>query len=174
MSDESKEKNKEEENKEEEKKEEEKKEEEKRKKIKSMTQRERRALFQKEKQSRLTKLYYNILKSNFKDEEKNIKDYINNYCERKTTDVNLKYGSNLHGLLSDFQNYIEKTNIPNLANEVNEAMRDMNRINISSDSKFGKKITLESIRNTEDLFDLDEKINQLGYDYTENLLQNKY
>ena len=174
LSDESKEKNKEEENKEEEKKEEEKKEEEKRKKIKSMTQRERRALFQKEKQSRLTKLYYNILKSNFKDEEKNIKDYINNYCERKTTDVNLKYGSNLHGLLSDFQNYIEKTNIPNLANEVNEAMRDMNRINISSDSKFGKKITLESIRNTEDLFDLDEKINQLGYDYTENLLQNKY
>ena len=172
--DESKEKNKKEENKEEEKKEEEKKEEEKRKKIKSMTQRERRALFQKEKQSRLTKLYYNILKSNFKDEEKNIKDYINNYCERKTTDVNLKYGSNLHGLLSDFQNYIEKTNIPNLANEVNEAMRDMNRINISSDSKFGKKITLESIRNTEDLFDLDEKINQLGYDYTENLLQNKY
>ena len=169
-----KEENKEEENKEEEKKEEEKKEEEKRNKIKYMTQRERRALFQKEKQSRLTKLYNNILKSNFKDEEKNIKDYMNNYCERKITDVNLKYGSNLHGLLSDFQNYIEKTNIPNLANEVNEAMRDMNRINISSDSKFGKKITLESIRNTEDLFDLDEKINQLGYDYTENLLQNKY
>ena len=58
-------------------------------------------------------------------------------------------------------------------NEVNEAMRDMNRINISSDNKFNNKITLESIHNSEDLFDLDEKINQLGYDYTENLLQNK-
>lgn len=52
-------------------------------------------------------------------------------------------------------------------------MRDMNRINISSDNKFNNKITLESIHNSEDLFDLDEKINQLGYDYTENLLQNK-
>ena len=160
--------------KEEEKQEEKKKEEEKRKNKKYLSQRERKAIFQKEKQARLTKLYHNILKSNFKDEEKNIKDYLNNYSERKITDVNLKYGSNLHGFLSDFQNYIEKTNIPNLANEVNEAMRDMNRINISSDNKFNNKITLESIHNSEDLFDLDEKINQLGYDYTENLLQNKY
>ena len=160
--------------KEKEKEEEKKKEEEKRNNKKYLSQRERKAIFQKEKQARLTKLYHNILKSNFKDEEKNIKDYLNNYSERKITDVNLKYGSNLHEFLSDFQNYIEKTNIPNLANDVNEAMRDMNRINISSDNKFNNKITLESIHNSEDLFDLDEKINQLGYDYTENLLQNKY
>lgn len=45
---------------------------------KYLSQRERRAIFQKEKQARLT---YIIIQSNFKDEEKNIKD--NNYSERK-------------------------------------------------------------------------------------------
>ena len=52
---------------------------------KYLSQRERRAIFQKEKQARLT---YIIIQSNFKDEEKNIKD--NNYSERKIYKFNNK------------------------------------------------------------------------------------
>ena len=53
-------------------------------------------------------------------------------------------------------------------------MRDINRINKNSfDSKYQNTQPIESMHNLEDLYELDEKINQLGYDYTEALLNRK-
>ena len=159
--------------------EEEKKFEEEKKKIKrkgivTLTQREKKEMFEREKLNRLTRVYQNILKSNFKTEEKNVKNYIKAYTERTITEPNPKYGSNLHGFLNDFHRNITKTNVPNLTYEVIDAMRDINRININSfDSKYQNTQPIESMHNLEDLYELDEKINQLGYDYTENLLKRK-
>ena len=159
--------------------EEEKKFEEEKKKIKrkgivTLTQREKKEMFEREKLNRLTRVYQNILKSNFKTEEKNVKNYIKAYTERTITEPNPKYGSNLHGFLNDFHRNITKTNVPNLTYEVIDAMRDINRINKNSlDSKFDNTQPIESIHNLEDLYELDEKINQLGFDYTEDLLKRK-
>ena len=159
--------------------EEEKKFEEEKKKIKrkgivTLTQREKKEMFEREKLNRLTRVYQNILKSNFKTEEKNVKNYIKAYTERTITEPNPKYGSNLHGFLNDFHRNITKTNVPNLTYEVIDAMRDINRINKNSfDSKYQNTQPIESMHNLEDLYELDEKINQLGYDYTENLLKRK-
>jgi hypothetical protein len=159
--------------------EEEKKFEEEKKKIKrkslvTLTQREKKERFEKEKLNRLTRVYQNILKTNFKIEEKNVKNYIKAYTERTITEPNPKYGSNLHGFLNDFHRNITKTNVPNLTYEVIDAMRDINRINKNSfDSKYQNTQPIESMHNLEDLYELDEKINQLGYDYTEALLNRK-
>ncbi len=146
----------------------------KRKSLVTLTQREKKERFEKEKLNRLTRVYQNILKTNFKIEEKNVKNYIKAYTERTITEPNPKYGSNLHGFLNDFHRNITKTNVPNLTYEVIDAMRDINRINKNSfDSKYQNTQPIESMHNLEDLYELDEKINQLGYDYTEALLNRK-
>ena len=146
----------------------------KRKPVIKLTQREMKEKYEKEKLNRLTRVYQNILKSNFRREEKNVKNYIKAYTERTITEPNPKYGSNLHGFLNDFHRNITKTNVPNLTYEVIDAMRDINRINKNSlDSKFDNTQPIESIHNLEDLYELDEKINQLGFDYTEDLLKRK-
>ena len=146
----------------------------KRKPVIKLTQREMKEKYEKEKLNRLTRVYQNILKSNFRREEKNVKNYIKAYTERTITEPNPKYGSNLHGFLNDFHRNITKTNVPNLTYEVIDAMRDINRININSfDSKYQNTQPIESMHNLEDLYELDEKINQLGFDYTEDLLKRK-
>ena len=169
---------KEEEKKEEEKKEEEKKEEEKKiqkevhfernKKI-TLTKRQRREAFQKAKETKLTKLYYSILKKNYKQEENEIRNYIKLYTDRITKEPDSNKGSNLHGFLNDFQKQITKTNIPEMANYVGEAMANINRLNRLNKTTNEFDI-IESCVNPEILYDMDENINNLGYDYAEEIL----
>ena len=130
----------------------------------SLTKILKKEAFQKEKIKKLTKVYSNILKSNFKAEQKDVKNYIRIYSDRKIEEPDPKIGSNLHGFLSDFQLYIKKTNIPYIATEVNDAVRNINKNNDS------KKKIIQVRRNIDNLYDLDENINQLGYEYTDNLL----
>ena len=70
--------------------------------------------------------------------------------------------------MSDFQQYIKKTNIPYIATEVNDAIRTINKMNKNSNDP--KKKSIQITRNVDNLYDLDENITQLGYDYTDNLL----
>ena len=130
----------------------------------SLTKILKKEAFQKDKIKKLTKVYSNILKSNFKAEQKDVKNYIRIYSDRKIEEPDPKIGSNLHGFLSDFQLYIKKTNIPYIATEVNDAVRNINKNNDS------KKKIIQVRRNIDNLYDLDENINQLGYEYTDNLL----
>ena len=139
-----------------------------RKKQHTLTKILKKEAFQKEKIKKLTKVYSNILKSNYKAEQKDIKNYIRIYSHRKIEEPDPKVGSNLHGFLSDFQLYIKKTNIPYIATEVNDAIRNINKINKNNHDYKRKSIQIR--RNIDDLYDLDENINQLGYDYTDNLL----
>ncbi len=134
----------------------------------SLTKILKKEAFQKEKIKKLTKVYSNILKSNFKAEQKDVKNYIRIYSDRKIEEPDPKVGSNLHGFLSDFQQYIKKTNIPYIATEVNDAIRTINKMNKNSNDP--KKKSIQITRNVDNLYDLDENITQLGYDYTDNLL----
>ena len=47
----------------------------------------------KERVKKLTRIYSNIIRTNFKEEQKDIKNYINIYTDRKPINVNNKYGS---------------------------------------------------------------------------------
>ena len=175
---------KEEEKKEEDKKEEEKKEEENKednnkmkkevhfernKKI-TLTERQRREVFQKAKETKLTKIYNSVLKKNYKQEENEIRNYIKLYTNRVTKDPDSNKGSNLHGFLNDFQKQITKTNIPEMANYVGEAMANINRLNRLNKNTNELNI-IESCVNPELLYDMDENINNLGYDYAEEILR---
>ena len=85
--------------------------------------------FLRRKENKLQKVYNNILKSNFQEEENEVKNYINRYTDKKIENVNPKIGSNLHGLLGEFQSKISECEIPKIAKEVNYAKRDINRRN---------------------------------------------
>ena len=174
----------EEEKKEEDKKEEEKKEEENKednnkmkkevhfernKKI-TLTERQRREAFQKAKETKLTKIYNSVLKRNYKQEENEIRNYIKLYTNRIAKDPDSNKGSNLHGFLNDFQKQITKTNIPEMANYVGEAMANINRLNRLNKNSNELNI-IESCVNPELLYDMDENINNLGYDYAEEILR---
>ena len=130
--------------------------------------------FNKERVKKLTRIYSNIIRTNFKEEQKDIKNYINIYTDRKPINVNNKYGSNLHGFLSDFQNYISKTKIPVIANNVKEDMFIINKMKENSDSSIDNDINIGKKIKIEHLTDLDNNIKELGYKYTESLLKNKY
>ena len=140
----------------------------------TLTQKERREKFEREKQNKLTRVYNNIIKNNFKQEEKDVKNYIKLYTDKIIKDPDINKGSNLHGFLNDFQKQISKTNIPEMANHVEEEMANINRLNrinrINNIDKETKKV-IESINNPEILFDMDEGINNLGYEYTDVILR---
>ena len=130
--------------------------------------------FNKERVKKLTRIYSNIIRTNFKEEQKDIKNYINIYTDRKPINLDNKYGSNLHGFLSDFQNYISKTKIPVIANNVKDDMFIINKMKENSDSSIDNNINIGKKIKIEHLTDLDNKIKELGYKYTESLLKNKY
>ena len=140
----------------------------------TLTQKERREKFEREKQNKLTRVYNNIIKNNFKQEEKDVKNYIKLYTDKIIKEPDINKGSNLHGFLNDFQKQISKTNIPEMANHVEEEMANINRLNrinrINNIDKETKKV-IESINSPDILFDMDEGINNLGYEYTDVILR---
>ena len=176
---EKKEEEKKEEKKEEEKKEEENKEENnkfknevhfERRKSLTLTERQKREAYLKAKETKLTRVYNNILKKNYKQEENEIRNYLKLYTDRITKEPDSNKGSNLHGFLNDFQKQISKTNIPEMANFVGEAMANINRLNRLNKNNHELDI-IESCVNPEILYDMDEDINNLGYDYAEEILR---
>ena len=176
---EKKEEEKKEEKKEEEKKEEENKEENnkfknevhfERRKSLTLTERQKREAYLKVKETKLTRVYNNILKKNYKQEENEIRNYLKLYTDRITKEPDSNKGSNLHGFLNDFQKQISKTNIPEMANFVGEAMANINRLNRLNKNNHELDI-IESCVNPEILYDMDEDINNLGYDYAEEILR---
>ena len=136
----------------------------------TLTERQRREAFQKAKETKLTKIYNSVLKKNYKQEENEIRNYIKLYTNRVTKDPDSNKGSNLHGFLNDFQKQISKTNIPEMANFVGEAMANINRLNRLNKTTNEFDI-IESCVNPEILYDMDENINNLGYDYAEEILR---
>ena len=79
--------------------------------IKFNNDKEKKEYLLKRKKEKLQKVYNNIIKSNFKEEEGEVKGYIKAYTDRKVEKINPKIGSNLRGFLSEFQKKISQCEI---------------------------------------------------------------
>ena len=130
-----------------------------------LTKRERRINFQRRKEKQLQKVYNNIIKTNYMVQER--------YTERKVENPNSRYGSNLHGFLGEFQKKISLNDIPNFANEVNITKRENYRRNLQQNNNINSNSANYTLIDVDNIYDVNEEINNLGYKYTEDLLKLK-
>ena len=135
---------------------------------------EKKEYLLKRKKEKLQKVYNNIIKSNFKEEEGEVKGYIKAYTDRKVEKINPKIGSNLRGFLSEFQKKISQCEIPKIAKEVNYAKKDIHRRNIQNENYIPNLKTINyNLINVDKIYDIDKEIKDLSYTYSENLLRLK-
>ena len=138
------------------------------------SEKERRNYFQRRKQNKLQKVYNDIINSNYAEQEGAVKGFLKRYTNRKVEKPNPKFGSNLHGFLGEFQKKISLNDVPKIAKEINFAKRDYYRRN---NHKNNNLINFNSANYTlidvENMYDVEEEINNLGYKYTEDLLKLK-
>ena len=137
-----------------------------------MTEREKFLELKKKKEKRLQKVYNNILKNNFKSQQREIVNYINKFTDKTITPVDNKIGSNLHGFMGEFKKKVNSTNIADIAKKVNDEKRNI--YNKNSNLKNIEYNNIQSMMlNVDNLKDTDENINKLEYDYAEQLLELK-
>ena len=137
-----------------------------------MTEREKYLELKKKKEKRLQKVYNNILKNNFKSQQREIVNYINKFTDKTITPVDNKIGSNLHGFMGEFKKKVNSTNIADIAKKVNDEKRNI--YNKNSNLKNIEYNNIQSMMlNVDNLKDTDENINKLEYDYAEQLLELK-
>ena len=137
-----------------------------------MTEREKYLELKKKKEKRLQKVYNNILKNNFKSQQREIVNYINKFTDKNITPVDNKIGSNLHGFMGDFKKKVNSTNVADIAKKVNDEKRNI--YNKNSNLKNIEYNNIQSMMlNVDNLKDTDENINKLEYDYAEQLLELK-
>ena len=136
------------------------------------TEREKYLELKKKKEKRLQKVYNNILKNNFKSQQREIVNYINKFTDKTITPVDNKIGSNLHGFMGEFKKKVNSTNIADIAKKVNDEKRNI--YNKNSNLKNIEYNNIQSMMlNVDNLKDTDENINKLEYDYAEQLLELK-
>ena len=138
-----------------------------------LTKRERRINFQRRKEKQLQKVYNNIIKTNYMVQEGEVKGFLKRYTERKVENPNSRYGSNLHGFLGEFQKKISLNDIPNFANEVNITKRENYRRNMQQNNNINSNSANYTLIDVDNIYDVNEEINNLGYKYTEDLLKLK-
>ena len=138
-----------------------------------LTKRERRINFQRRKEKTLQKVYNNIIKTNYLVQESEVKGFLKRYTDRKVENPNSRYGSNLHGFLGEFQKKISLNDIPNFANEVNITKRENYRRNIQQNNNINSNSANYTLIDVDNIYDVNEEINNLGYKYTEDLLKLK-
>ena len=122
----------------------------------------------------LDKLYHlvnsnkNILE---KYPSKSVEVYFRKYTKKKLPILNYKKGSDIHGLLDDFQQIIKKKDFYKFAETTNEVKDQLIYKKGLSDSNIieDKNMSLD----VEKLQELDNKIPELHYIFAENLLTNK-
>ena len=142
--------------------------------IKFNNDKEKKEYLLKRKKEKLQRVYNNIIKSNFQEEEGEVKGYIKSYTDRKVEQINPKIGSNLHGFLSEFQQKISECEIPKLAKEVNYAKRDIHRRNLQNENYIPNLKTINyNLINVDKIYDIDNNIKDLSYNYSEDLLRLK-
>ena len=138
-----------------------------------LTKRERRINFQRKKEKQLQKVYNNIIKTNYMVQEGEVKGFLKKYTDRKVEKPNSRYGSNLHGFLGEFQKKISLNDIPNFANEVNITKRENYRRNMQQNNNINSNSANYTLIDVDNIYDVNEEINNLGYKYTEDLLKLK-
>ena len=120
----------------------------------------------------LNKVYKIVLankKNRTKYPLKYVENYFKNYTKKKLPVLNSKKGSNVHGLLDDFQDSVRNKNFHKIAKSNNDLKRDF---------FFDKGLTYQDFCNKVKTFDIDKiesidkEIPVLHYDFAEKLLAN--
>ena len=141
--------------------------------VQFFNEKERKKYFQKKKETKLQKVYSNILKSNFQEQEKDVKNYFKRYTDRKIENVDPKVGSNLHGFLIEFQKKISNVDIPKIAKDVNYEKRDIIRRNYNNNNIPNLKTYSYDLIDIDKMYDVENDIHNLAYNYTDDLLELK-
>ena len=141
--------------------------------VQFFNEKERKKYFQKKKETKLQKVYSNILKSNFQEKEKYVKNYFKRYTDRKIENVDPKVGSNLHGFLIEFQKKISNVDIPKIAKDVNYEKRDILRRNYNNNNIPNLKTYSYDLIDIDKMYDVENDIHNLAYNYTDDLLELK-
>ena len=107
-------------------------------------------------------------KNNFFEQypHKSIEKYFKKYTKKKIPIISFKKGSNIHGLLDDLQEIVQKKDFCKIAESSNEVKNDL--INKRSISR--NRALEEQNLDIDKIQELDEKIPQLHYYFAENLL----
>jgi hypothetical protein len=107
-------------------------------------------------------------KNNFFEQypHKSIEKYFKKYTKKKIPIINFKKGSNIHGLLDDLQEIVQKKDFCKIAESSNEVKNDL--INKRTFSR--NRMLEEHNLDIDKIQELDEKIPHLHYYFAENLL----
>ena len=120
----------------------------------------------------LYNLVYNN-KNNFFDRypSKSVEKYFKKYTKKKIPVLNFRKGSNIHGLLEEFQYIAQKKDFYKIAESSNDVKNDLNYSRGLSRTKNDNED--KALDNIDKLQEMDEKIPELHYLLAENLLINK-
>ena len=134
-----------------------------------------KSLRKKQKENELDNLYnlvYNN-KNNFFDRypSKSVEKYFKKYTKKKIPVLNFRKGSNIHGLLEEFQYIAQKKDFYKIAESSNDVKNDLNYSRGLSRTKNDNED--KALDNIDKLQEMDEKIPELHYLLAENLLINK-
>ena len=111
--------------------------------------------YKKRKKNVLQNLYNNIKIKHFEEIKKDISDYLQKYKGAVVKEPNYEKGSKIYTLINDF---IEKTNDYNLPKEISRIRNKTNLFSFKRTKKF------------QDIVKMNNKIQNLIYDYAEDIL----
>ena len=100
---------------------------------------------------------------------KSVELYFKKYTKKKIPKVNYKKGSNIHGLLDDFQYVVRKKDFYKVAESSNDVKKEIRNKRDLSYNKIPDEVNLDVNK----IQDLDDKIPDLHYILAENLLMNR-
>ena len=100
---------------------------------------------------------------------KSVETYFKTYTNRRIPILNIKKGSNVHGILDDLQHIVQKNDIYKIVESNSDVKKEINHKNEFSNRKLlnVKKFDVEKIQ------ELDVKIPDMHYQFAEELLSNK-
>jgi hypothetical protein len=100
---------------------------------------------------------------------KSVETYFKTYTNRRIPILNIKKGSNVHGLLDDLQHIVKKNDFYKIVESNSDVKKEINHKNEFSNRKLldDKKFNVEKIQ------EMDVKIPDLHYQYAEELLSNQ-
>ena len=111
-----------------------------------------------------------INKKNFFERypSKSVEAYFKTYTNRRIPTLNIKKGSNVHGILDDLQHIVKKNDINKIVESNSDVKKEINHKNEFSNRKLlnVKKFDVEKIQ------EMDAKIPDMHYQFAEELLSN--
>ena len=121
----------------------------------------------------LNDLYYLVStnKENFfeKYPNKSVEKYFKKYTRKKLPVLNIKRGSNVHGVFDDFQQIVNKKNFNKIAKSSNEVKKEFKN---NKDSSFNNVGNIK-LFDVEKIQEIDEKIPVMHYIFAEELMIKK-